>query len=504
MTDEGFYSLLVHAVCRRVRWWSWSTRTRSSGAWSSRSSTRRWGGRSRAWATSTAKWHRDTVRRCRRTAGPTGSCSRPQGRGRFCGVMLHVWNPRGGWWGEGDEKFFVDGEKFPSTFGTGSEDYFGYAWCNPHLFQRPYHAQTMTQNNRGHQSVLRWHIVDNVPFQKSFEGCIEKYYQERPRHALRLHRAAGTWPPAAATPTSRCPWPSATATTSCPQLVVGGFKVLSEPPRQRAASRPWATSAGASGRTTSSSGGPGPSPATSWSWAVPVAHAGTLRGERRPDQGPRLRHRATCLDGKKAGRADRPLQPAGDAHRADLAGHARSGRRPAQADGGDRRRQPEGGEVATCSASTASSSSRSSEPRRPIPLVASSRHNDSSVDRPGRMRIPPSLTIHKWPSTVCNPVRREHAPSHAAHGAGSGRPREARSTRGSAREGIRGCCRSPGRASLRRGPRDGRPRRFPGQIVRRNPSSKTVCTSCQCDRAISATSSCRFSSIFSRIMRPRA
>ena len=62
---------------------------------------------------------------------------RTQGRGRFCGVMLHVWNPRGGWWGEGDEKFFVDGEKFPSTFGTGSEDYFGYAWCDPHLFQAP-------------------------------------------------------------------------------------------------------------------------------------------------------------------------------------------------------------------------------------------------------------------------------------------------------------------------------------------------------------------------------
>lgn len=33
------------------------------------------------------------------------------------------------WWGEGDEKLFVDGEKFPSTFGTGSEDYVGYAWA---------------------------------------------------------------------------------------------------------------------------------------------------------------------------------------------------------------------------------------------------------------------------------------------------------------------------------------------------------------------------------------
>jgi hypothetical protein len=126
-----------------------------------------------------AKWHRDIfpVREDRR---PDWTMLRAEGRGRFCGVMLHVWNPRGGWWGEGDEKFFVDGEKFPSTFGTGSEDYFGYAWCDPHLFQRAYHAQTMTENNRGHQSVLRWHIVDNVPFQKSFEGCIEKYFPNKP------------------------------------------------------------------------------------------------------------------------------------------------------------------------------------------------------------------------------------------------------------------------------------------------------------------------------------
>ena len=33
----------------------------------------------------------------------------------------------------------------------------------------------MTQNNRGISRVLRWHIVDNDPFQTSFDGCIEKY-----------------------------------------------------------------------------------------------------------------------------------------------------------------------------------------------------------------------------------------------------------------------------------------------------------------------------------------
>jgi hypothetical protein len=102
-----------------------------------------------------------------------------EGRGRFCGVMLHVWNPKGGWWGEGDEKFFVDGEKFPSTIGTGSEDYFGYAWGSPKLFQNAFHCQTISQNNKGHISVSRWHINDNVPFQKSFEGDIEKYFPNK-------------------------------------------------------------------------------------------------------------------------------------------------------------------------------------------------------------------------------------------------------------------------------------------------------------------------------------
>ena len=124
-----------------------------------------------------AKWHRDAFLPAepeRRAIDWT--MLKTQGRGRFCGVMLHVWNPRGGWWGEGDEKFFVDGEKFPSTIGTGSEDYFGYAWCDPALFTNCYHNQTISMSNRGHISVNRWHITDNVPFQKSFEAAIEKYY----------------------------------------------------------------------------------------------------------------------------------------------------------------------------------------------------------------------------------------------------------------------------------------------------------------------------------------
>jgi len=124
-----------------------------------------------------AKWHRDAFLPTEPERKIDWTMLKTWGRGRFVGVMLHVWNPRGGWWGEGDEKFFVDGEKFPSTIGTGSEDYFGYAWCNPELFQNAYHNQTHNDgNNKGQVSVNRWQITDQIPFQKSFEGCIEKYY----------------------------------------------------------------------------------------------------------------------------------------------------------------------------------------------------------------------------------------------------------------------------------------------------------------------------------------
>ncbi len=131
-------------------------------------------------------------------------------KGRFCGVSLHIWNPfhlwnkelkkayvpqlprtknpvpdnvkgslmNSWWWGEGDEKFFVDGEKFPSTFGTGSEDYFGYAWGAPQFFDSHSQNQPRTNDNTGHIVVSRWHIADNVPFQKSFEAAIEKYHDD--------------------------------------------------------------------------------------------------------------------------------------------------------------------------------------------------------------------------------------------------------------------------------------------------------------------------------------
>lgn len=93
-----------------------------------------------------------------------------RGRGVFVGDVLTVANPTTSWWGEGDEKIKVDGETFPSLFGTGTEDYYGYAWCSPTLFAAPTCGQTRCDGpgNFGFTSLYRWRVLDVVPFDASF------------------------------------------------------------------------------------------------------------------------------------------------------------------------------------------------------------------------------------------------------------------------------------------------------------------------------------------------
>ena len=100
------------------------------------------------------------------------------GQGRFVGVMLHITNPVVQWWGEGDEKIYVDGEAFPSHFGTGSEDYYGYAWCCNEVFSHAYHNQPRCDGpgNLGHTCVSRFHILDDIPFTTSFRFDMEVWH----------------------------------------------------------------------------------------------------------------------------------------------------------------------------------------------------------------------------------------------------------------------------------------------------------------------------------------
>jgi hypothetical protein len=101
-----------------------------------------------------------------------------EGEGRFVGCSFFVANPVGDWWGEGDEKIYVDGETFPSTFGTGTEDYFGYAWSSPTLFQHPYHNQLRCDGpgTRGYTALDRFHIFDDVTFTKYFKFDMEVWH----------------------------------------------------------------------------------------------------------------------------------------------------------------------------------------------------------------------------------------------------------------------------------------------------------------------------------------
>jgi hypothetical protein len=103
------------------------------------------------------------------------------GRGRFVGATLLLLNPTpvatpwGGWWGEGDEKIFVDDDTRPSTFGTGSEDYFNYAWSSPDIFVHAYCGQPRNDGpgNRGFVTNYRWQILDDLPFEHRFAFYME-------------------------------------------------------------------------------------------------------------------------------------------------------------------------------------------------------------------------------------------------------------------------------------------------------------------------------------------
>jgi hypothetical protein len=118
-----------------------------------------------------------------------------QGKGRFVGGALHVINYVRDWWGEGDEKIYVDGEKFPSFFGTGSEDYYGYAWCSPARFVHAYHAQPLCQGpgNYGNTYVSRFHIIDDIPYTKSFKFDLENWHGSDKKNVKTTRAAVSYW-----------------------------------------------------------------------------------------------------------------------------------------------------------------------------------------------------------------------------------------------------------------------------------------------------------------------
>lgn len=100
------------------------------------------------------------------------------GKGKYVGDVLTLFNNSYEWWGEGDEKIYVDEEKFPSHFGTGTEDYYGYAWCSVVDFYSPFIAQPIGDGNRspGISVNSRWRILDVIPFERSLKFDIELWH----------------------------------------------------------------------------------------------------------------------------------------------------------------------------------------------------------------------------------------------------------------------------------------------------------------------------------------
>ncbi len=106
-----------------------------------------------------------------------------RGKGRMVGAAAFIMNPTyvpssyGNWWGEGDEKIFIDDKLEAAFIGTGSEDYFNYAWSSSAIFTHPYCGQPRNDGpaNRGFVTNYRWHILDNIVFEKGFDFYMELY-----------------------------------------------------------------------------------------------------------------------------------------------------------------------------------------------------------------------------------------------------------------------------------------------------------------------------------------
>ena len=111
------------------------------------------------------------------------------GRGHYAGTYLAWAQLSNGWWGEGEVKFFLDGDsEYPTICGTGTEDYFGGAWCfaeageREHAYSTPFLGLPLVRqepNEVPEYGMYRWHIPDPV------------YFDERVKVTV---QALGWWP----------------------------------------------------------------------------------------------------------------------------------------------------------------------------------------------------------------------------------------------------------------------------------------------------------------------
>jgi len=118
---------------------------------------------------------------------------RVEGQGVYVGDNWTILNPQEGWWGEGDEKIYVDDawdKGFPTHFGTGTEDYYGWAGVeNPTRkdeFSTPFLANVrvggLNEDTKGYNVCLRTRALDAIPFRQRLVFDMESSFGVDIRH----------------------------------------------------------------------------------------------------------------------------------------------------------------------------------------------------------------------------------------------------------------------------------------------------------------------------------
>lgn len=107
-----------------------------------------------------------------------------KGKGLYVGTYLAWVALSEGWWGEGEVKFFIDGDsEFPTMSDSGTEDYFGGAWCfagqdgSERSFNSPFLGLPLADysNAQGPRrfSLYRWHLLDSIGFEKALKITVQ-------------------------------------------------------------------------------------------------------------------------------------------------------------------------------------------------------------------------------------------------------------------------------------------------------------------------------------------
>ncbi len=108
------------------------------------------------------------------------------GQGQFVGTYLAWGVHHNGWWGEGEIKFYLDGDTdWPTICGTGTEDYFGGAWSfetpdgkigtysTPFLGLPQIIQPDGVMKSQQRFGLYRWHVMDPIRFQKDLRVTIQ-------------------------------------------------------------------------------------------------------------------------------------------------------------------------------------------------------------------------------------------------------------------------------------------------------------------------------------------